>query len=315
MNPLFFIFLIIFAGFTVGQLLGRNLPSLIDGVRATAVTIALRVCVPLAVLLSIWQLQTLNLQAAVLPLIGALVLLSGFLISFSLSKVFKMSPLQHATFAPAAGYTNIGAVGALVVTVFLGEAGLALLPLFKIFEELVYYAVLFPFAAKYSPNVSMQRRVWWRDSILLMTSSGLFIGLILNSTGIERPLWMSPITGFIVPIGTFCLMISVGLSFRIGSALKYWKAALALALAKQLILPVIAFGLVFVSGQINAYDGLLLQVTVLLAMMPVALTVMLPAVLYGLDHDLANACWLMSSLVFLCVLPFIPSLLSLVSNS
>lgn len=295
----------------MGQVLGRYLPSYIVVIRGVAVTIALRICIPLAILLSIWQLQILNLQAIVLPVIGASVFLSGFLISFVLSKLFKMAPIQHASYAPAAGYINIGAIGALVLMVFIGESALALLPLFKLFEELIYYGVLFPYAAKFSPNKQLQRRVWWRDSILIATSSAVVIGLLLNVSGVARPDAMNSLTGVLVPIGTLCLMISVGLSFRIGSALKYWKVALALACAKQFFLPLFAFALVFITRQVNAYDGLLIQVSVLLAMMPVALTVMLPSVLYDLDHDLANACWMMSSLLFLCMLPFVPLILKI----
>jgi len=44
--------------------------------------------------------------------------------------------------------------------------------------------------------------------------------------------------------------------------------------------------------------------------MPIAFLVILPAALYKLDQDLANACWVFSSLTFLVMLPFFPFLLS-----
>jgi predicted permease len=105
-------------------------------------------------------------------------------------------------------------------------------------------------------------------------------------------------------------MISVGLVFRFGSIMKYWQQALVLALVKQFLLPLFVVGLVFAAGQWYAYDGLLLRVSVLIAMMPMAFIVLLPAAIYQLDQDLANACWLVNLTVFLMVVPFMPWVLS-----
>lgn len=310
LNQFVFIFTVICLGFLVGQLLGRKLPDRTAVIRQVTVFIALRISIPISILLAIWQLHELNWQALALPIIGTLFLLSGFGLGFVLSKLFSMSPIQQAVYTPAAGFTNIGAVGALVVLVFLGESGLALLPLFKLLEEFVYFALFFPYAAKFSPAVTMQRRVWWQDRILQTMIVALLVGLVLNVTHVSRPTWMGSLSGVLVPLGTFSLMISVGLVFRFGSMLKYWREAVVMALAKQFILPLIVLGMVFVSGQMNTFDGLLLQVSVLIAMMPMAFIVLLPAALYQLDQDLANACWLVNLLVFLCVLPFMPWLLS-----
>jgi len=310
MNQFVFIFSVICLGFLVGQILGRKLPNRTAGIRQVTVFIALRISIPTSILLAIWQLHELNWQAAALPVIGTLFLLSGFGLGFVLSKMFGMTPIQRAVYAPAAGFTNIGAVGALVVLVFLGESGLALLPLFKLLEEFVYFALFFPYAAKFSPTDKVQRRVWWQDRILQTMMVALIVGLVLNVTHVSRPIWMGSMSGVLVPLGTFSLMISVGLVFRFGSMLKYWREALVMALAKQFILPLLVLGMVFLSGQMTAFDGLLVQVFVLIAMMPMAFIVLLPAALYQLDQDLANACWLVNLIVFLSVLPFMPWFLS-----
>jgi predicted permease len=311
-NDFIFIFLVICIGFIVGQILGRFWPALTVLVRQVSVSIALRICIPTSILVAIWQLPVLSWNAAALPVVGTLFLLSGFVVGFVLSKLFKLAPIQQAVFAPAAGFTNIGAVGALVVLVYLGESGLALLPLFKLFEEFVYFALFFPYAAKFSPMKQVQHRVWWKDRVLQTMMLALIIGLFLNLSSVTRPQWMGSLSGFLVPLGTFSLMISVGLVFRFGSMLKYWREAAALALAKQFLLPLVVIGLVLLTGQVSAYDGLFLKVSVLIAMMPMAFIVLLPAAMYQLDQDLANACWLVNLILFLMVVPFMPWLLSLI---
>jgi predicted permease len=309
LTPIIFISMVIILGFLTGQGLGRRLPEHSNQIRSFTVFIAMHITIPLSVLLAVWQLDIQSWFLAWLPLVGLVFLISGFFIGWLVSKLFRLSNIQHAVVAPAGSFTNIGAVGALVVFVYLGESGFALLPLFKLFEEIVYFGFLFPYAARYSALPQLKKRSWWQDPVLQTMFVILVLGVTLNLTGVVRPDWFKTLTSVLVPLGTFCLMISVGLVFRFRSILQHWRVALTLALGKQILLPAIVFCMVVLVGQAEIYNGLMLQVAVVLAAMPIAFIVILPAAMYKLDQDLANACWVVSSLTFLVMLPFFPTLL------
>ncbi|WP_413700116.1 AEC family transporter [Psychromonas sp. KJ10-10] len=313
MTAIVFVLMIIVLGFLCGQILYRRLPEHSYQIQSIAIFIAMRITIPLSVLLAIWQLNIQSWHLAWLPIIGTSFLLLGFVIGWLVSKCYRLPSLQHAVVAPAGSFTNLGAIGALVVFVYLGESGFALIPLFKLFEEVVYFGFLFPYAQSYSQLTQLKKRRWWQDPILKTMFVVLLIGGLLNQTGIIRPVWFESLTSILVPIGTFSLMVSVGLVFRFKSVLQHWRVALTLALCKQIILPIIVFCLVMIIGQADLYNGLFLQVAVLLAAMPMAFIVIMPATIYKLDQNLANACWIISSLVFLVMLPFIPNILNWIS--
>lgn len=309
MTPIIFILLVIIVGFLIGQLLGRKLPTHSQKIQKLTVFIALRLAIPLSVLLSLWQLNIQSWFLAWLPIIGLLFLLSGFIIGWLVSRLFKLPNIQHAVVAPAGSFTNLGAIGSLVVFVYFGETGFALIPLFKLFEEVVYFGFLFPYAQRFSTLTQLKKRIWWQDPILLTMVITLILGASLNLADISRPQWFNSITSLLIPLGTFCLMISVGLVFRFKAILQHWQIALTLSLCKQLLLPIIVFLLITLIGQAQLYDGLFLKVAVLLAAMPTAFIVIMPAAIYRLDQNLANACWVFSSLTFITMLPFFPTLL------
>ncbi len=305
---------VIISGFIVGRILKAKYFLHLKSIRNATITIALRFCIPLSLLLAIWVLPNLRINLLWLSLLGLGILLAGFAIGFLLSKVYGFSAEQRAVFAPAGAYTNIGAVGALVITVFIGEAGLALLPIFKLFEEILYYGFLFPYAASHSKKTSQLKTSPWKDPIILTMLSAVFIGLLLNIFGVKRPDILNGLPLVLVPTGTFSLMISVGLIFQLQTVVRYWKPALVLAVSKQVLLPILFFGLFFAATGFITTDILIIKVFLIIACMPMAFVVILPANLYELDQALANACWFLSMLVFIATVPFYRAALDLVAR-
>ena len=290
MTSLTFILTVIIIGFLIGQSLGRLLPECTSQIRTVAVFVAIRISILLSVMLAVWQLNIESWLIAWLPLVGLIFLLSGFFVGWLVSRLFRLPNIQRAVVAPAGGFTNIGAVGALVVFVYLGESGFALLPLFKLFEEVVYFGLFFPYAAHFSPLPQLAKTSWWQDPVLQTILIVLLLGVSLNVSDIVRPDWFKGLTSVLVPIGSFSLMISVGLVFRFKSILQHWQVALTLSISRLLLLPAVVFCFVVLFGQTQLYNGLMLQVAVLLAAMPIAFVSILPASMYQLDQDLANAC-------------------------
>lgn len=309
MSTIIFIFLVILLGFLTGQILYRKASINLDKIKLFTTFLAMRFTIPLSVMLAIWQLDIQSWSLIWLPIIGISILLSGFLIGWSVSKTFRLTNIQRAVVAPAGAFTNIGAIGSLVIFVYLGETAFALVPLFKLLEEFFYFGCLFPYAEQFSSLKNLKKRALWKDPTLQAMFAALTIGTTLNFTEVIRPDWFKDVTSVLIPLGTFSMMISVGLVFRFKTILQHWKVALALSLSKQMLLPVIAYFLVILTGQADAYDGLILQIAVLIGSMPIAFIVILPAAIYKLDQDLANSCWVMSSLVFLIMLPFYSSFL------
>jgi len=304
MATIIFISLVIILGFLTGQILYRKAPNHLDPIRTFTVFLAMRFTIPLSVMLAIWQLKAQSWVFAWLPAIGVAFLTSGFCIGWIVSKIYKLKGVQHAVVAPAGSFTNMGAIGALVVFLYLGETGFALVPLFKLLEEFIYFGFLFPYAGRFSTLDNIKKRAIWKDPTLIAMFIALSSGAILNLADVVRPDWFKSITSVLIPTGTFSMMISIGLVFRFKAILQHWRVALTLALSKQLLLPCVVFGLVMLTGQAHAYNGLILEVAVVLSAMPIAFLVILPAAIYKLDQDLANSCWVISSLLFLAMLPF-----------
>ncbi|RRJ83818.1 AEC family transporter [Aestuariirhabdus litorea] len=310
MNDFVLIFVVMVAGFTLGQLLFAWRPETSGRLRNLAVALALRITVPLSILLAIWNLKQLHWALVWLPLIGGAIMLAGFQLGLVVGRQLRMSGAELAVYGPGGGFVNLGALGSLTLFVYLGEPGLALLPLYKLFEELIYFGLLFPYARRHGQfPVDTPSRVW-RDPVLLAVVGCWLCGMLLNLGGISRPAWMGSITSLLVPLSSFLLMISVGLVFRFRALLPELGRALPLALLRVILLPALGLGLVWLLGLQTFGDGLLAASVLILASMPAAVLTIVPASLYGLNQGLANACWLLSNLVFLCWLPWVPSLLS-----
>jgi predicted permease len=93
--------------------------------------------------------------------------------------MFKLSPQKTGTLYGCGAFTNIGSTGALVCFVFLCEKGFALVLIYKLFEELSYYAIGFPIAKYYSSS-SREERI--RDHLKNLIVSILSCQLPLPST-------------------------------------------------------------------------------------------------------------------------------------
>ena len=310
-----FVFLTIFLGFLFGQILRYTLPSRIELIRDIAVYTSLRIAIPISIIGSIWALKIESGALILLPIVGAGVLLSGLLLGIIISYLQKLTPIQRGVVGPSAAYTNIGGVGAFVVFSFLGEEGFALVPLYKLFEELIYFGILFPFAARHSQEKSIVSRKWWQDSVIQIMLMSLVIGFGLNISGIYRPEFVSNILDYTIPFGAFSMMLGTGIIFQFNNLAKNVDTALPIALLKPIVLFIVAMVLIYVLGiQNQANHKLMIGVCIILAIMPTAFLASIPASIYKLDIDLANTIWVISTGLFFIMLPFIPSIVQYTIN-
>lgn len=287
-----------------------KLPIDIDALRILLQRIALLFINPIAIVGAIWVVSLKNATLIVLPFIGLYALLAGGAIALGVARIFKLSPQKTGSLYVCGAFTNIGAIGALICFVFLGEKGFALVPIYKLFEELSYYAIGFPIAKYYSSNTGGERirdqlKNLTRDPYILMALSGIIIGGLLNFSGVDRPEFYKTIIAVFVPLLSILLLTSIGLALRFRRICDYFKECVSVSIIKFIFIPIMASSLAYLMGFGKIDDGLPLKVIMILSSMPVAFIALIPPSIYDLDLDLANSCWFFTTAFLVIVLPIL----------
>jgi predicted permease len=231
--------------------------------------------------------------------------------------LLNRSDRQKGTLFCCGSFTNIGSIGALVSFVFLGESGFALIALYKLFEEIIYYSIGFPIARYFSggdreSTFGQRLRTVATDPFFLAATGAFVCGFVLNLSGIPRPFFYETVNAFFVPAGTFILLTSIGLGMRFSSLAGRFTDGLAMILIKFIIIPTVAVAAAYLAGLNAIDDGLPLKVVLIASSMPVAFTALVAVSIYDLDLDLANACWLITTASLLVVVPWLSFLLTMV---
>ena len=324
MQKLLFSLSIIAFGLTLGYIIQRLVragfikadPSLVRA-RRSLQKIALLGLNPLAALGAIWIFELNNIRIALMPLMGLLTLLTGGVVAALLiGKALKLPPAQRGAFFSSGAMFNIGSIGALVVFIFLGEPGFALVPLFRLFEEFSYYAFGFPIAKSFSPRLRNEvdgnrLRKILVDPFVLMALGSIILGFILNLTGVPRPHFYSTLNAIIIPVASVLLLSSIGMAMKFGRARQYLREGFLVAGIKYLIVPVVVTGTAYLLGLGRFDNGLPLKVILIVSSMPVGFIAMVPPSIYELDVDLANAAWLVTNGLLALVIPLQMAIITL----
>jgi predicted permease len=301
------------SGYVVQILVQRSrlhLPIPIDQLRLLLQKIALLFVNPIAIVGAIWIVSIQDVRLVALPFNGVIAILSGGALALLAARILSLEPHKTGAIFGCGCFTNIGSIGALVCFVVLGEAGFALAPIYKLFEELTYYSVGFPIAKYYSSSVDdepVSRRLkgLLRDPFIIVALSSIVLGGVLNYSDITRPAVFKPIVAICVPLGTVLLLSSIGMALKFRRVRDYLKECIAVSLIKFLLVPVIAASVAYFIGFGSIDNGLPLKVVIILSAMPVAFTAMIPPSIYGLDLDLANSCWFFTTAMLAVILPLL----------
>ena len=171
------------------------------------------------------------------------------------------------------------------------------------------------FKARYysgdSGDRSVSRRLFEisKDPFVRAAIAAFIIGLSLNVSGITRPHFFEALNTFLVPAGTFILLLSIGLGMRFSSVTSYYIEGLIVASIKFIAVPIVSVSIAYLLGFHTIDNGLPLKVVLIASSMPVAFTALVAASIYELDLDLANSCWLITTGGLLLVLPVLSILL------
>lgn len=314
-SRLFYSFAVILAGLMLGYLIqvlaargAIRLPVPVDALRKGLQRAALLFVNPVAIVGATWIVSIRDASLVALPFIGLFAIVTGGVLALGAARLLRLPPKKTGALFCCGSFTNIGTIGALVCYLYLGEPGFALVPIYKIFEELSYYSTGFPIAKHYSGSAVAEGR--WdrvkglaRDPLILVSVSALILGGALNASGLERPAIYGTVNAVFIPLQAFMLLSSVGLALRFRRVGDYLKESAAVAAIKFAAVPALACSLALVLGFGAIDGGLPLKVVLILSTMPVAFNALIPPSIYDLDLDLANSCWFVTTAMLALVLP------------
>lgn len=313
------ILMALFSGYLLQRILFTGKIQLkieIAVLRKTLQKIGLLFFMPISFFGAVWVVSFDDLRVAFLPIIGVIALLAGGGLGLAFATFLRVPDKQKGVLYCCGSFTNIGAIGGLVCFMFLGEAGFALVALYKMFEEITYYTIGFPIARFYGGSNLAQGNFIQRilgvikDPFVATVLSAFFLGLTLNLAGIYRPVLIEKITALSVPIGTFVLIFSIGLGMRFTRVADHLLKCAVVSIIKFICIPIIACSIAYYLGLQNISGGLPFKVVIILSSMPVAFNALVAASIFDLDLDLANSLWLVSTGLLVIILPWLYFLIS-----
>jgi predicted permease len=258
----------------------------------------------------IFEIESLT-EIFSLPFVGGISTVVGGYFAVIIAKYYKYNRIDIGSMFSCGYFANTVTLGGMICFFFLGEEGYALVPIFTFFMRLQYYGLGYPIAHMYADNTIIQKESLARlievikDPFFYLGVGSVLIGLFLNLSNLQRPRIYASINEILIPLTTFILLFSVGLTFKLSRVSRYIKECLLISLVKFFIVPatILIIGLLF--GYQHISDGLPLKVSIILSAMPVAFNSVIAANIYNLNIDLVNSCWIFTTFAVLLVLPII----------
>ena len=323
MQELIFSLTIIITGLVlgyIGQKIAKKMSSDHENsilfIRKLLQKIGLLFLMPVSFVAAVWIVSFEDIRITLLPLIGAFALLLGGALGLIMASFTKNGEKQRGEFFCCGSFTNLGSLGALITFVFLGEAGFGLIALYMLFENTVYYTIGLPIIKYYSGaenEGTFRQRIMeiGRDPFVLAAMVALTCGLSLNLSGISRPIIFESVNNYLVPAGTFILLISIGLGMRFSRVAEYFVEGVLISLIKFIAVPFVTATLAYSMGFGGINNGLPLKVVLIASSMPVAFAGLVVASVYDLDLNFANSCWLITTAALIIVIPWLYFLITI----
>ena len=194
---------------------------------------------------------------------------------------------------------------------YLGEEGYALVPIFTFLIRLLYYGLGYPIAHMYAEDFDKQKETTKKiievikDPFFYIGVGSVLVGISLNLSSLERPEIYTTINKILIPLTTFILLFSIGLTFKFSRVYKYLKECFLISLVKFIVVPVTILLIALLLDYQSISQGLPLKVSLILSAMPVAFNSVIAANIYNLNLDLVNSCWIFTTFAVLFILPLL----------
>lgn len=271
--------------------------------------ITLSAVLPWPILFTFWSIKSIPAGLMVIPFLGVGSLIIGGLSAYAIIRIIKIAPDKAGSLFVCGMMTNLGIIGGLIGMLFFGNEGFLTVQLFTMFEVFTYYLIGFPISQQIGRGDG--RRFHFDAGLLikkpmsLIPLSAIIIGLIFRGFRIPAPEILSSISSVIVPLVTGLIGFSIGLTLKVSRIRHYRREAAIVALIKFLIIPGIIIPLAALLGLPGMLGGVAFKMVIFLSFGPVALIALIPPQIYGLDLDLANSGWLVTSAVHLLIVPLL----------
>jgi len=277
---------------------------------------ALLVLNPLVLIGVFWIVDIQQASLYYLPILGILCLVLGGLFAVGFAKAMKLDSKKTGSMFISGTFYNWGSFGMLFCFMILGQQSLVFVTMFRLLEELIYYTVAFPMAKIYGSKQQDGKKTVktsglriFADPFILTAVSAILIGGTLNISSLGRPDFYEMLINILVPLAILMLVIPVGYHMRFMAAQNYLKESLSISIVKFIMVPICIVPIAFAIGLGDMYDGMLIKVILIMSAMPPAFMSLIPPKLYGLDVDLANSSWLISTGLLIIVLPVLYGIL------
>ncbi len=267
--------------------------------------------IPVSAMLSLWGLPSPDPRLLSLPLLGLAAWICGGALALLFSRWMRLSRAQTGSMYCCGTFTNIGAVGSLVAVMHFGEQAIAMASLYRLCEEMFYFGVAIPVSRSFGSAPDDRAPRFRVDPVLIAILAALGLGLFLNLSGVSRPEFLGVVSTAAMVTGTVCFLLSIGMGLRLSRMTCYARQSAAISLIKFAFVPLVITTLASLAGLGNVENGLPLKVAFILSAMPVAMNALIPPSLFNLDLDLANACWVFTTLELVVVLPILVIILPL----
>lgn len=264
---------------------------------------------PVVLCFAMWLIRFDTWRVGLLPILGALISLSMLLPAWLYARWARFSPPRTGSMLTCALFSNLGYIGAFTAFALFGEEAYALCMVYLLFFGPCFYTLGFSIARSYGhrEDPSFARPVL-ADDLRAYPVVGMAVGLILNLLRAPRPDLLTVVNQALIPVDTALYLTAIGSYVAFRPATRWLHPAIAMSLTKFVYAPAVAWVLVTAIG----LEGLPRFVVLLEASMPVAVSAHIFPMLFGLDRELTNTLWLLTTLLaipwLLLVLPLLQHL-------
>ena len=315
------IFLGLILGYVVQQLEYKKitrLPISLENLRKLLQKIALLFFLPISTIGTLWIIKMDNIKIAALPFLGVFALFSGGVLGLVAAKMLKLNRKDTGSFFACGSFANIASIGGLVCYLFFGEEGFALVTFYALFVQIAYYVVGFPIVKSFSTdktangNLILHLKKVFSDIFVVVALIYITIGILFSLSGITRPIFYKTLNAVVIPVQTIFMLVSIGLAMKFGRVRDFTRECIVISIIKFILVPLIVSTAAFLLGYGKIDGGLPLKVVIILSSMPVAFTALIPVSIYNLNLDMANSCWLVTTLGLFFTLPLLSYVIKLV---
>jgi predicted permease len=263
---------------------------------------------------SVWSLELRRLSSVMLPAVNLGLILLTLPPAYLFARLLSLSPKKKGSFIACAIFSNWGTtLGGFLSFLLYGSRGLYFANWYIAFCRLYHYFIGVPLLGLYKENGKgsfgkavgdiAHRPLWYFPFVMIAA------GILLNILGVDRPRSVDFVaTRVLIYFTVTGYSFSIGLGVKLQQSMKCLKAALFTALIKFIYNPLAAFVLLRVLGYFRQSDLLPAWVVMVESFMPTAIMSVVLVKLLGLDEDLANSAWFVTTI---CAVPVVLLLLRL----